>query len=35
MTVNATVYAAPQALRLEERSLVWKKRAEKKYEAYR
>ncbi len=35
MTVNATVYAAPQALRPDERSLVWKKRAEKKYEADR
>ena len=28
MTVNATVYAAPQALRPDERSSVWKKRAE-------
>ncbi len=35
MTVNATVYAAPQALCPDERSLVWKKRAEKKYEADR
>ncbi len=35
MTVNATVYAAPQALRPDERSSVWKKRAEKKYEADR
>ncbi len=35
MIVNATVYnyAEPQAFRPEERSLVWKKRAEKKYEA--
>ena len=29
MTVNATVYAAPQALRPDERSSVWKKSAEK------
>ena len=35
MTVNATVYAAPQALRPDERSLVQKKRTEKKYEADR
>ena len=35
MTVNATVYAAPQALRHDERSSVWKKRAEKEYEADR
>ncbi len=35
VTVNATVYAAPQALRHDERSSVWKKRAEKEYEADR
>ncbi len=35
MTVNATVDAAPQALRPEERSSVWKKRAEKECEADR
>jgi len=35
ITVNATVYAAPQALRPDERSSVWNKRAEKKYEADR
>ena len=35
MTVNATVYAAPQALRPDERSSVWKKRAEKDCEADR
>ena len=32
VTVNATVYAAPQVLRPDERSSVWKKRAQKKYE---
>ena len=35
MTVNATVYAAPQALRPDQRSSVWKTRAEKECEADR
>ena len=35
VTVNATVYAAPQVIRPYERSSVWKQGAQKKYETDR
>ena len=35
VTVNATVYAAPQTVRPDETSSVWKKRTEREYKADR